>query len=688
MTNVKVTEKTFKPSPLTSSMYSDKETHIDALGFEPYVDSLSELIVEKGITPFTIGVFGTWGTGKTSLMRMLEKKLESSNNESSNNVKTVWFNAWKFEEREQIWTALIQTILDHLELSIGQKAKREIQELRDRVEWIQIFGFLGKSIISGWPDFDFLRKSFRSRKDIQSIADFEEKFENLINICEIRRLVIFIDDLDRCEMDATLNILEAIKLLLGSKKCIYILGLDYERTCNAVSERFAKDSKEIAENYLEKIIQLSFHIPRRTEEDMKLFLRYLFALRYLEEQGVQEFARDIRRIQENIDEEFPKLLKSYVKEFSMDEYKTLTEYDLLVIRESDFNPRKLKRFLNIYELRRSLSKAFGLDLKNEYIIKFLLLQIKFADFYRDLEGYPDLLKDTIELISLSKEKVKEKIVQSVLLERHFSNNELLSFLKDAKLEDLDPRPYLSIAEPTRLETAIIGKEEEKTLRDLMSADSVKFQLGISNFEKLSAEKKERVIRNLIGKTEHRKIEIRKRSGQVLEKMGLANILPIDLMEEVIRKLIERTDDRSVLIRKDALQALGEMRDVIPRDLIEDVVGKLIERTDDKSYSVKRNALRILREMRKVIPEDLIEDIVDKLIEKTDDKSDSVKEDAFRTLGEMRDVIPEDLIEDVVDKLIEKTRDERYFVADKALKILKDWRGRVLPQLKEKIDQNI
>ena len=66
-------------------MLSDKETDVDALGFRPFIDSLYEIIIGKGITPFTMGIFGSWGTGKTSLMLMLKNKLESSDN-----VKAVW----------------------------------------------------------------------------------------------------------------------------------------------------------------------------------------------------------------------------------------------------------------------------------------------------------------------------------------------------------------------------------------------------------------------------------------------------------------------------------------------------------------------------------------------------------------------------------------------------------------------
>jgi hypothetical protein len=337
----------------------------------------------------------------------------------------------------------------------------KLQYLRRSIEWVQLLEFLGKSIISGKPDIEALRESFKFKERVESISGFEKKFEELVDACNIQRLVVFIDDLDRCKMEATFDILEATKLLLNSKDCVYVLGLDYRRICDAISVVVGKGSEE----YLDKIIQLPFHIPRRTEEDMKIYLRYLFALRYLEEERVREFATAIKKIKGNIDDEFPKLLKNYVKEISMDEYKAISKHDLLIIKENNFNPRKIKRFLNIYELRCSLSKVLYLDLEYEYVIKFLLLQIKFSDFYRDLENQSEILNEINRLKQIDNEvELKRALEKSKsskkILKKHYSNEELLHFLGEVNFGDVDPRPYLRIAETARVEV-VLGDSLER-----------------------------------------------------------------------------------------------------------------------------------------------------------------------------------------------------------------------------------
>jgi predicted KAP-like P-loop ATPase len=85
-------------------LLSDNPATQDTLGFGQMATVLHTVIRETPYRPFTIGIFGEWGSGKSTLMNLIQTSLKSDG------VKTVWFNAWKYDTKEVIWNALIQQI--------------------------------------------------------------------------------------------------------------------------------------------------------------------------------------------------------------------------------------------------------------------------------------------------------------------------------------------------------------------------------------------------------------------------------------------------------------------------------------------------------------------------------------------------------------------------------------------------
>src|SRR5215469_9078188 len=84
-------------------LIADNPETEDRLGFSPMAQILVN-VIKATPPPFTIGVFGAWGSGKTTLMNLVRKGLEEDG------TKTVWFNAWKYDGKEVIWNALMQAI--------------------------------------------------------------------------------------------------------------------------------------------------------------------------------------------------------------------------------------------------------------------------------------------------------------------------------------------------------------------------------------------------------------------------------------------------------------------------------------------------------------------------------------------------------------------------------------------------
>ena len=96
------------------SILDDHPAAEDLLDFKTYQEIISNILQDPDTsTPLAIGLFGTWGSGKTSLMRMLQDSVERNHLPYT----TVWFNAWKYNREEVLWRALILRVLDALRTS-------------------------------------------------------------------------------------------------------------------------------------------------------------------------------------------------------------------------------------------------------------------------------------------------------------------------------------------------------------------------------------------------------------------------------------------------------------------------------------------------------------------------------------------------------------------------------------------
>ena len=110
---------------MTSEAIVDTPTTVDLLGFKRFVDPIAQIIASSTNenTPLTIGVYGEWGSGKTSFLQMIDEALRKEG------IHPVWFNAWKYDKEDNLWSALLQTILDQARVS-GRWYRRVWVKLR------------------------------------------------------------------------------------------------------------------------------------------------------------------------------------------------------------------------------------------------------------------------------------------------------------------------------------------------------------------------------------------------------------------------------------------------------------------------------------------------------------------------------------------------------------------------------
>ena len=247
----------------------------DGLGFESYSKVLGDAALGTP-GPFNVGVFGEWGTGKTSLLRLTEKYINTNDG-----VVTVWFNAWRYEKEEHPIVPLLATIIREIEVNKSFKEKlanggREfLRSLR-----AVAYGFSAKSKVKipGLAEVEasFVAKDMIDRAEglvqdpLLSRSLYYEAFERLsaTNIGKNNRIIVFVDDLDRCFPDSAIKLLESIKLVLSQPGFIFFLGVARSVIEGYLQHRYENEygiQGFEGHSYLDKIVQLPFHIPPHTE---------------------------------------------------------------------------------------------------------------------------------------------------------------------------------------------------------------------------------------------------------------------------------------------------------------------------------------------------------------------------------------------------------------------------------------
>ncbi len=281
-------------------MLSDQPADEDRLNFDPYAKTLADILGDPNThTPLTIGVFGTWGHGKTSLMRMVRKRLETTAG-TDFPVHAVWFNAWLYSREQALWRALIAHVLRGTrQFLLDEKRQAQLDQLESRlyqateaenglltlppglIPEMQSVSLPARTGLELWrrqaqrqnADVSHLQEiiadveasyALTHRARIVALDDFRREFEDLSKDCvtPCGRLVVFVDDLDRCLPDKAVEVLEAVKLFLDVPGFAFVLGIDREVIEEGIRVRYQDyETKLDGARYLEKIIQIPFNLP-------------------------------------------------------------------------------------------------------------------------------------------------------------------------------------------------------------------------------------------------------------------------------------------------------------------------------------------------------------------------------------------------------------------------------------------
>jgi hypothetical protein len=309
----------------------------DSLGAHRLVNTLVGFVTNRAtLPPLCITVEGPWGTGKSSVLQMIRSQLKKKRA-----AQTVWFNAWHHQKEDPLLAYLLEAIkreavppvlslngllfrLDLLLVRFQDKplhfaiagaaivaaalfwsGKGNIPTL-DKVLPGDFHGPLAIVAALGYFYQTFLRAfgsnpdkllesgrtllnfgDLQGKTDVRS--DFQKELKDVVRALQVqqRRLVIFLDDLDRCRPEQVVVVMEAVNFLSAAADCFIFLGTDREKVLTAVGLHYKSMAveeaqaqnrpeyqvrRELAESYLRKMINLRTHVPRPEEKETQSYL--------------------------------------------------------------------------------------------------------------------------------------------------------------------------------------------------------------------------------------------------------------------------------------------------------------------------------------------------------------------------------------------------------------------------------
>lgn len=387
-------------------MWKDSEAEIDFLDFDYLIGVLKDIIENEDLLPATIGVYGDWGSGKSSLI-----KLAINDFEDNKNIVCLNFNAWLFESYEDAKASLLGSILDKIceEKKLTEKATNIAQGLYKSIDKLKLFkkSFLfGMDIATTGGLFSALSllltnsakedhtkmmdkikeniKDEMNENNIRNdIKEFRKQFDDLLEETKIDKLIIFIDELDRCSPDTILSTLEAIRLFLFTGNTVFIIGADERQIAYAVKNKF-KEIKgqeiDIGKEYLEKLIQYPIRIPRLNSKEMEFYMICLLLQKKL---NTDKFAELIDYLNKQKKEKFLdfdvdyELLMNFDKDIAnntRDEISIAKQLSPILSAGLNGNPRQCKRFLNSLSMREKMASFRNVDLDRKILAKIMLLE--------------------------------------------------------------------------------------------------------------------------------------------------------------------------------------------------------------------------------------------------------------------------------------------------------------------------
>jgi len=496
-----------KDRNMSLQVWSDNETTQDLLGFRVHADLIRSVVTDPNILPIVLGLFGDWGSGKSSIMQMLKADLNDAIYEKT---ACLYFNGWMFEGYEDAKTALLSSILIQLgeHKRLGPLLKEKVVGLLKRVKWMEgaklAVKYVGLPLaatamtggIAAIPaaagallavaanaatceksdnesekiNWAGLIEEAPGQQDFLEVRKFREEFEAMLAETDLSALVILIDDLDRCLPERIIETLEAIKLFVAVPRTAFVIGADPRIVRHAIGVRYAQkqisgevqskkdEHYDLVTDYLEKLIQVPYQLPRLSPSEIETYVNLLACQQVLAQPDCDKVLAHWQTYRKK------NIYKAYRQGDICEALSAANAMPQALLAQLAWsnsiadvvtdglkgNPRQVKRMLNAMALRKQLAAVADMKIRDEVLAKLMVLEYADLQLFDDLSqwqaaanGFPERLK-LLEEASIKSAKSKPEVTIDV--SPNWLKPTIQNWLRmQPRLSEVDLRDYFWLA---------------------------------------------------------------------------------------------------------------------------------------------------------------------------------------------------------------------------------------------------
>ncbi|OKO50968.1 hypothetical protein ABH17_026870 (plasmid) [Bacillus toyonensis] len=314
-----------------------KDISEDKLNRASFAKKIAQALDKHGEDSLTIGILGDWGSGKSSVYNLVKK--------SSNDLKVLFidFKPWYFgENNHDIIRFYLMQFLDAIKKTRGYNPKigKMIKKYADVLSSVSI-----RSVGTTVSIKELVDKLMPSKEAV-NLAELKKEIEELLKEYP-KRIVVYIDDIDRLEGAEIRMIFKLVRLVADFPKVTYILALDEEvikKSLASIYEFEERNDSEDARKYIEKFIQIPIYLPKPDSSDLYQLSR-------------EQLLAVMQKNNVNLGEE-EEIINSLIK--------------------LNFSPRNISRYINLIKFYVPFLKE---EINVKDLLYLLLIQVSSPEVY-------------------------------------------------------------------------------------------------------------------------------------------------------------------------------------------------------------------------------------------------------------------------------------------------------------------